>query len=294
MPAKIRIFRPKSGDVAGWNSQFCNRKVVSERRRSWAYGTPSKKSTRPVSSEYSAPTTTRPSFWMSCSRISEPCRRCPAETRTFARTASRTSASGSCRRLGAQQRLDRRTHAVDDRVQIPRLVDGRPLQLFDGGENRAALGVTEHHHEARAVAFRGELDAAHLRRRDDVACDADDEQIAEPLVEDDFRRHSRVRASEDDRERLLAAGDFRAPRFICQRLVAADIRHEPLVPVFQALKSVPGWHHRGVIVVRGRRGRHRDDGGGRDCRRLGQLRGSTIANAGDACRAARRLPVSLR
>src|ERR1022692_1868179 len=35
----------------------------------------SKKSTSPVSSEYSAPTTSRPSFWINCSMISEPCRK---------------------------------------------------------------------------------------------------------------------------------------------------------------------------------------------------------------------------
>src|SRR5258708_15035556 len=30
----------------------------------------------PISKEYSAPTTMRPAFWMSCSMMSEPCRRC--------------------------------------------------------------------------------------------------------------------------------------------------------------------------------------------------------------------------
>ena len=38
-------------------------------------GMPSKKSTTPVSSEYSAPTTSSPSFSISCSSTSEPCRR---------------------------------------------------------------------------------------------------------------------------------------------------------------------------------------------------------------------------
>jgi len=41
------------------------------------YGTslPSKKSTTPVSSEYSAPTTRRPSLWIRPSMISDPCLR---------------------------------------------------------------------------------------------------------------------------------------------------------------------------------------------------------------------------
>jgi hypothetical protein len=37
-------------------------------------GTPSKKSTIPVSSEYSAPTTTNPSVWIICSITDDPCR----------------------------------------------------------------------------------------------------------------------------------------------------------------------------------------------------------------------------
>ena len=67
--------------------------------------------------------------------------------------------------------------------------------------------MSEHHDQPRTEAGGGELDAADLRRSDDVAGDADDEQIAEPLIEDDFRRHPRVRATEDDRERLLRRGE---------------------------------------------------------------------------------------
>src|SRR6185503_5165253 len=38
---------------------------------------------------------------------------------------------------------------------------------------------------------------------DDIAGDANHEQVAEPLVEDDLRLHPRVGAAEDDGERLL-------------------------------------------------------------------------------------------
>ena len=120
-------------------------------------------------------------------------------------------------------------------MQVARLVDGRPLQLVDGGENRAALRVAEHDDEPGAVALCRKLDAADLRRRDDVAGDADDEQIAEPLVEHDFRRHARIGAAEDDGERLLAGGDLDAARFTCQRIVAADIGNEATVAVSKAL-----------------------------------------------------------
>src|ERR1700679_1319927 len=49
---------------------------------------PSKKTTTPVSKEFSAPTTMSPAFWMSCSMTSEPCRKCCTDARIFARTAA--------------------------------------------------------------------------------------------------------------------------------------------------------------------------------------------------------------
>ena len=82
----------------------------------------SKKSTTPVSSEYSAPTTRSPSSRISCSSTSEPCRSWLTDARTFARTACVEERSWSCLRLGRQQAFDGRPHAVDDRVQVPRLV----------------------------------------------------------------------------------------------------------------------------------------------------------------------------
>ena len=121
---------------------------------------------------------------------------------------------------------------------------GRALQLLERGEDRAALRVAEHDDEARAEALRGELDAADLRRRDDVAGDADDEQVAEPLVEDDLGRHARVGAAEDDRERLLAGGELCAARFACQRIVAADVGDEPAVAVSKALQG-----HRVLAII---------------------------------------------
>jgi hypothetical protein len=48
--------------------------------------------------------------------------------------------------------------------------------------------VAQHHNERRAEALRGELNTADLRGCDDVSGNADDEQIAQPLVEDDLCR----------------------------------------------------------------------------------------------------------
>jgi hypothetical protein len=67
----------------------------------------------------------------------------------------------------------------------------------------AHTGVAQHDDERRPEPLGGELDAADLRGRDDIAGNADDEQVAEALVEDDLRRHPRVGTAEDDGERFL-------------------------------------------------------------------------------------------
>ena len=65
----------------------------------------------------------------------------------------------------------------------------RLLELLEGRRDRAALRVPQDDDEARAEPLGGELDAAHLRGGDDVAGDADDEEIAQAAVEDDLGRH---------------------------------------------------------------------------------------------------------
>ena len=43
--------------------------------------------------------------------------------------------------------------------------------------------MPEHHHKSRAIARGGEFHAGHLRGGDDIAGHADDEQIAQALIE---------------------------------------------------------------------------------------------------------------
>jgi hypothetical protein len=50
--------------------------------------------------------------------------------------------------------------------------------------------MAEHDDQWCAESRGRELDAAHLGWRDDVACDTNDEQIAETLIEDDLGRHA--------------------------------------------------------------------------------------------------------
>ena len=118
----------------------------------------------------------------------------------------------------------------------------RARQLLEGRMDRAAAGVTEHHHQARAEALGGELDAAHLRGGDDVARHADHEQVAQPLVEHDLRRHPRIGAAEDDRERRLLQRQRAAP-LGGVAAITRPVGREALVAFLQCLESLARRDH---------------------------------------------------
>ena len=103
--------------------------------------------------------------------------------------------------------------------------------------------MSQNHHQPRAEARRRELDAADLGRGDDVAGDADDEQVAQPLVEDDLRRHPRVGTAEQDRERLLPGRELVAPRRAGGRGVGANVGDEARVPLPQPVECLQRSHH---------------------------------------------------
>jgi hypothetical protein len=98
----------------------------------------------------------------------------------------------------------------------------------------------------------GELDAADLRRGDDVAGDADDEEVAEPLVEDELGRHARVGAAEDDGERLLAGGELAPARLAGEGVEAADVGGEAAVALAQAFERLARGDHCCGRLVRAR------------------------------------------
>ena len=108
----------------------------------------------------------------------------------------------TCRRR-AKQWLDRRPDAIDDRSQVRRTVATGAAQLFERGADGAALRVTEHDCQTRLESLGRELDAADLRGRDNVARDANDEQVAEALRKDELSGNARVGTSQDDGEGLL-------------------------------------------------------------------------------------------
>jgi hypothetical protein len=89
------------------------------------------------------------------------------------------------------------------------------IRLSPGGPSTAA--VTTPHCECpitttsrRRIAL-PRLDAADLGRRI-VPGDSNDEEVAESLIEDQFRRHPRVGAPQHDGARLLAVGQRDALR----------------------------------------------------------------------------------
>jgi hypothetical protein len=142
-----------------------------------------------------------------------------------------------------EQRCHRRPHAVNDRTKVRRLTLGGALELVERGEDGAALRVAEHDDEPRAELLGGVLDAPDLRGRDDVPGDADDEEVAEPLIEDDLSGDARVGAAENDRVRRLLLRELGAALLAEERLEPADVGGEAGVAVLEALEGFEGRDH---------------------------------------------------
>jgi hypothetical protein len=168
---------------------------------------------------------------------------CWTDALTLARTARRISASSVgviCEsRTGSIAGWIRST--IERRPR--RLIRRRPPHLLERGEDGAASGVAEHHDEARAGASRRELDAADLRRRHDVAGHADDEQIAEPLIEHDLRRHAGVGTAENDGERFLIGRGLETARAEAGAGERRRIRRKPAVAFSQPLERFSRRNH---------------------------------------------------
>src|ERR1700686_1201711 len=147
-----------------------------------------------------------------------------------------------------QQAFNGRPDQVHNGVQVTRLILDRPLQLLQRRVDGAALRVAQYHHQASAELFGGELDAADLGRSNDVTGDANDEEIAQALVEDDFDGHPGIGTAEDGGEWLLACGQFETARPTGNRLAIADVRHESMVSLLQKRERVPSQDHRSVTL----------------------------------------------
>ena len=86
---------------------------------------------------------------------------------------------------------------------------------------------------------------------------ANDEQGAESLVEDDLRWNARVRAAEDDRERLLSIGEIFAMRTTRNGRVTANVGHESLVAFAEPIECLTCGNHSMKSVRQCRRGNQR-------------------------------------
>ena len=115
-----------------------------------------------------------------------------------------------------------------------------PNKLFERGQNSTATGVAEDNNERSAEAVGGKLDAANLRRRNDVARDANDEQVTQALIEHDLRRDSRIGASENDGEWLLAFRQSAAASVVRKSgscCTCRNARRETAVPFIESLQG---------------------------------------------------------
>ena len=133
---------------------------------------------------------------------------------------------GIVRQWRVEQRLDRRPDAIDDGAQIRGLVALRLAQLLQRCGYGTALRMSHDDGQPRFEALGRELDAAHLRRRDDIARDADDEQVAKTLAEDELGWNARIGTAKYDGERLLPRAGTASRR--------CPVFHEAPIPLPQA------------------------------------------------------------
>jgi hypothetical protein len=93
--------------------------------------------------------------------------------------------------------------------------------------------VAEHHHESRAISRGREFHAADLGWSDDVAGDADDEEVPQTLIEYDLRWNARIGTSENYRERLLPGRQLDASSVTHERVGSTHVRREPEIAFSQ-------------------------------------------------------------
>jgi hypothetical protein len=68
--------------------------------------------------------------------------------------------------------------------------------------------MAQHKNQARSQLRDAVLDTSESRVIYDIARQPNDEQITDPLIEEDFRRHARIGAAYDDGERMLRGSDL--------------------------------------------------------------------------------------
>ena len=137
--------------------------------------------------------------------------------------------------LCRQQRFNGWPDAIDDRTQVARLVFSRLLNLLQGRQNCAALGMPQYHNQPCAEPRSGKFYAADLRRRDYVSGHPNDKEVAQALVENDLRWYARVGTSEYRGKWLLRSRQSVATR-LARQVAAGHARVEAAVALSQAFE----------------------------------------------------------
>lgn len=130
----------------------------------------------------------------------------------------------------------------------------RGMAAADRCGDSATFGVAENDDQVGVKVFDGVFDTADSLVGDDVAGDADDEEIADALIEEEFGGNPGIGTTEDDGERVLTFGDFGSTD---GGLIGVGERvfDVALVPFNQALESLVGGDAGGLGF--GCRGWHR-------------------------------------
>src|SRR6187402_2175529 len=104
---------------------------------------------------------------------------------------------------------------------------------------RAAIRVAKHDEEKRVQMPPRILQTPPNFRREDISRDANDEQLAEPGIENQLWRYPRITATQDGGIGILPLGEF-SENFLLHRWKSRRPGDKSRVPRFQALQGVVG------------------------------------------------------
>ena len=99
--------------------------------------------------------------------------------------------------------------------------------------------MAQNHHQLHADILDGVFGASSDDIIRYIARYTEHKQITEPLVEDHFRRHARIGATEHDRERVLSGFQLKLALGSLVRVLAV-VRHEALVAFHEQFQRLVG------------------------------------------------------
>ena len=112
----------------------------------------------------------------------------------------------------------------------------RQVTALTGGRDRTTGSVSHDDHQRRLQMLNGIFNGAEHVLVHHIAGIADDKEVAEFLVEDDFGCHAAVGAAEDHGERVLAFAEFLSV-FDVRVFIGQCSRNKAFVAFFESLES---------------------------------------------------------